>query len=98
MVEINDERLNELVTNIGALVRAVEGISVRLERVENRLTAVEDRLTAVENRLAAVENRLTAVETRVERDNAVLAARLDEQRAFLAALVPVRLAAVPAAE
>jgi hypothetical protein len=72
------------------VMTAIAALSARMER---RFEAVEHRFEETDRKIDAIAADVAGLKT----GQAVLNARLDEQRSVLAALIPTRLAAVPTA-
>ncbi|WP_298374889.1 hypothetical protein [Azospirillum sp.] len=100
------ELLAHIVSLLEALTKDVADLKVgqttmatridRLEAGQAKLEEGQARLEAGQAKLEAGLAKLEAGHVDLKTGQAVLSARLDEQRSILAAMVPTRLAAIPA--
>lgn len=92
----NDELKPLLLTLIGkidGLVGDVAGLKADVADLKVDMADVKKRVGTLEADIAVIKPAVIRMETA----DAVNAARLDEQRSVLAALIPTRIAAVPPA-
>jgi hypothetical protein len=73
------------------LLSAVEEIAASQRRMESTLGIVQSDVAVLKSDVAVLKSDVTALKT----GQAVIAARLDEQRLTINALIPTRLAALP---
>jgi hypothetical protein len=73
------------------LLSAVEEIAASQRRMESTLGIVQSDVAVLKSDVAVLKGDVTALKT----GQAVIAARLDEQRLTINALIPTRLAALP---
>lgn len=85
----NDELKPLLLTLIGK----IDGLIGDVAELKTDMADVKQRVGSLESDVGAIKTTLFRMETA----DAVNAARLDEQRSVLAALIPTRIAAVPPA-
>lgn len=100
------ELLAHIVSMLEALTKEVADLKVgqttmatRLDKLEAGQAKLEEgqaRLEAGQAKLEVGLAKLEAGHVDLKTGQAVLSARLDEQRSILAAMVPTRLAAIPA--
>ncbi len=75
----------------------MDGLQRDVLDLKERMSSLEARVGGLEVRVGGLEARMTKLENKVDSGFAVIAARLDEQRSTLNALIPTRIAAVPPA-
>jgi cell division protein FtsB len=76
------------------IVKLVEGLHVRMDAMQSDMTGMKTDIGELKSNVASLQTNVASLQT----GQAVIAARLDEQRATVNALIPTRLAAIPAAE
>lgn len=74
--------------------RRFEQVDQRFEQIEIRLDGMDKRFDQMDKRFERMQDTATAQGDRIAR----MQGRLDEQPRILAALIPTRIAAIPAAE
>lgn len=92
--EVADLKVGQ--TTMATRLDKLEAGQAKLEAGQAKLEEGQARLEAGQAKLEAGLAKLEAGHVDLKTGQAVLSARLDEQRSILAAMVPTRLAAIPA--